>query len=224
VEDRAARLEHERDQQAELAATAERTRIARELHDIVAHSLSVMVALADGAALTTATDASRAVDAMEQVSATGREALTDMRALLGVLRTDDSDQDLAPQPGLEELADLLGRTRGAGVPVSLTVSGPPSELPRTAQSTVYRVVQEALTNTLKHGREVGEVRVRLLWSTDALDLEVSNDGLPVTPGTGGHGLVGMTERVALHGGTVSTGPRRSGGWTVSAHLPLGAPA
>ena len=221
VEDRAERLERERDSQARLAVTAERTRIAREMHDVVAHSLSVMITLADGAALTAANDPARAAAVMEQVSATGRQSLAEMRRLVGVLRTESGADDLAPQPGLEQLDDLLSRTRKAGLPIHLTVSGAPRVVPDSVSSTVYRLVQEAMTNALKHGRQVSEVGVGLRWSDAALDVDVLNDGDDPDPVAGtGHGLVGMNERVQLFGGAVRSGPRPAGGWAVHAHLPL----
>ena len=227
VVDRAQRLERERDQQARLAVTAERTRIARELHDIVAHSLSVMVTLADGAAAAQPADPEQARGAMRQVSVTGRQALAEMRRLLGVLREDEPGSGtgrLAPQPGLGGLDGLLHQVREAGVPARLTVTGTPAELPGTQQAVVYRVVQEALTNVLKHGREVSTVQVRLAWQPGAVALDVLDDGAACLPAADGHGLTGMRERVALFGGTVSAGPRPAGGWRVHARLPVDAPA
>jgi signal transduction histidine kinase len=223
VLDRSLRLERERDQQARLAATAERTRIAREMHDIVAHSLSVMVALADGATVANQRAPEQADLAMRQVSATGREALGEMRRLLGVLRDDEEPSERTPQPDLAQLDDLLSRTREAGLPVRLTVSGAARRLPPTQQTVVFRLIQEGLTNVLKHGREVSDVRIRLDWETDRLDVDVTDDG-QVGPSsavtTPGHGLAGMAERVAMFGGSVSAGPRASGGWAVRARLPI----
>ena len=175
--ERAARLEHERDQQARLAATAERTRIAREMHDIVAHSLSVVISLADGAALTNRSHPDQATAAMEQVSAVGRQALSETRRLLGVLRDDHDPADLAPQPGLDRLDDLLARVRDAGLPTRLVVTGQPVRLAATEQTAVYRIVQEALTNVIKHARHVTDVQVRLDWSAEGLDVEISDDGV-----------------------------------------------
>ncbi|MCW2723845.1 MAG: putative two-component sensor [Frankiales bacterium] len=233
VEDRAVRLEHERDQQSRLSAIAERTRIAREMHDIVAHNLSVMITLADGAAIAHRTDPAAAAAAMGQVSATGRQALAEMRQLLGVLRDDTRDADLGPQPDLGHLDELLDQVRGAGLPVRLSVRGLPQPLPATAQATVYRIVQEALTNTLKHGRDVTAVHVVLDWGTQALEVTIADDGSAAAPlgaagSTGGLGLAGMRERAALHAGTVSAGPTAGPttapagrGWVVQARLPLG---
>jgi signal transduction histidine kinase len=227
VEDRAVRLEHEREQQGRLVATAERTRIAREMHDIVAHSLSIMITLADGAALANRTGPPAATDAMTQVSSTGRQALSEMRGLLGVLREEadqDEPADLAPQPGLDQIEPLLGQVRNTGLAVRMSVRGQPRTVPLTGQLTIYRVIQEALTNILKHGREVTAVHVVLDWGTTGLDVGIRDDGAPVR--TVGHspgmGLRGMRERLAVHGGVLTAGPATGRGWAVSARLPLGA--
>ncbi len=228
VVDRAARLEREVDQQARLAATAERTRIAREMHDIVAHSVSVIVTLADAAALANATDPPAATHAMQQVSATGRQALGEMRRLLGVLREDGADEEgagagLAPQPGLSELDTLLAQMREAGLPLMLRVTGQPAALPQTAETAVYRIVQESLTNVLKHSDSPEQVSVTMRWSDDWLTLDVVDDGRPVSsvaPVPGGHGLAGMRERVLVQSGQLHAGPRSRGGWGVHARLPL----
>jgi signal transduction histidine kinase len=226
--DRARRLERERNSQARLAATEERTRIAREMHDIVAHSLSVMISLADGAALTTDNDPATARNAMQAVSGTGRTALAEMRRLLGVLRDEDSSTGaLAPQPGLAQLEQLVGSVRAAGLPVSFTVTGAPAQLPPTRQTALYRVVQEALTNVLKHGEGVTGVAVRMTWTAESLAVEVCDDGrqpLGRAAATAdvGHGLTGMRERVALHGGTIVAGPGPVYGWRVQALLPIEA--
>jgi signal transduction histidine kinase len=228
--ERAAALERERDQQAKLAATAERGRIARELHDIVAHSLTVVVTLSEAAAVTADTDPAAARTAMKQVADTGRTALGEMRRLLGVLRADqpgpssDGVGDLAPSPGLDRVDELVAGARAAGLPVRLTVSGPARPLPSTLDVTAYRVVQESLTNALKHAREPTLVHARLRWSAEQLQIEVTDDGLRAEPReeSAGHGLAGMRERLALFGGTVSSGPMATGGWSVHAVLPLGA--
>ena len=227
VEERAVRLERERDQQARLGAIAERTRIARELHDIVAHNLSVMITLADGALAQQSIAPRASAEAMQQVSRTGRQALTEMRRLLGVLRDDDDDGSRDPQPGLEQLDELLEHVRRTGVAVRKTVSGEPRPLTPTAQLTVYRTVQEALTNVLKHAPAARSVTVALQWCPDALRVAVTDDGAPPAApaaphGTAeaGHGLAGMRERLALHGGRLTAGPGRPGGWDVVAELPL----
>jgi signal transduction histidine kinase len=225
--DRAVFLERERDQQARLAATAERARIARELHDIVAHSLTVVVTMAEAATAASESDPPAARAAMNQVAATGRGALGEMRRLLGVLRTDETDTaegalaDRAPVPGLDRLDELVASARAAGLPVRLTVTGHPRPLPTTLDVTAYRVVQESLTNALRHAADPTRVHAVFRWTEEALLIEVTDDGRPTEPGPGsdGHGLAGMRERLALFGGTVSTGPRPSGGWAVRAVLP-----
>jgi signal transduction histidine kinase len=223
LEERAAQLERERDQQGLLAAAAERARIAREMHDIVAHNLSVMVALADGAGFMAGTDPPRSAGAMEQVSKTGRHALGEMRRLLGVLR-DDGEAALAPQPGLADLDALLEQVRAAGLRVTLETSGAPVALGSGAELTVYRLVQEALTNTLKHAGAGTQATVRLHYEDDAIDVEVIDEGhgrAHVAPGAG-QGLAGMRERAAVYGGAVDAGPAAHGGWRV--HTRLGGAA
>jgi signal transduction histidine kinase len=223
LEDRAHRLERERDQQARLVAAAERARIAREMHDVVAHNLSVMIALAEGARLTAAQDPSKAERAMGVVSSTGREALEEMRRLLGVLRDGkQGDTPLMPQPGIDALDGLLEQVRHAGLATRLTRTGTPTPVGPGTQLAVYRLVQEALTNTLKHARSASSAEVRLHYGDDALSLEVLDDGAPATGSAGGngHGLMGMRERAAAYGGAVEAGPQRQGGWRVRARIPL----
>jgi signal transduction histidine kinase len=225
IVDRTRRLEHERDQQARLAATEERTRIAREMHDIVAHSLSVVIALADGASLSNAQGADEATEAMRQVSTVGREALDEMRRLLGVLRDDADAAELTPQPGLARLEDLLEQVRAVGLPVRVTVSGEPGPISPIEDATAYRIVQESLTNTLKHADQPTEVSVAIVWTPESLSLAVRDDGR-VGRGfrrTSGHGLLGMAERAALFDGIVSAGPIAGRGWQVNASLPLVGP-
>ena len=165
--ERADQLERERDQQARFAAAAERTRIAREMHDIVAHSLSVMVTLSEGAALKQATEPERANLAMRQVTATGHQALDEMRRLLGVLRTEDAPQSRQPLPGLAQLDELFGQVRATGLAAGLTVTGTPAAMPPGAELTVYRIVQEALTNTLKHAASPTRVDVAIACRPEA---------------------------------------------------------
>jgi signal transduction histidine kinase len=218
LEERAAQLERERDQQGQLAAAAERARIAREMHDIVAHNLSVMVALADGAGFMASSDPDRSAGAMEQVSRTGRHALAEMRRLLGVLRA-DGEAALAPQPGLADLDALLEQVRAAGLPVTLETSGTPVALGSGAELTVYRLVQEALTNTLKHAGAGAAATVRLRYEGDGIDVEVTDDGRGrAHVSAGGQGLSGMRERAAVYGGDVEAGPRATGGWRVHTRL------
>ncbi len=219
VEDRATRLELERDQQSQIIAAAERARIARDMHDIVAHNLSVMIALADGAALTMPDDPLRASTAMKQVSVTGRQALTEMRRLLGVLR-EGKPAALEPQPSLLDLDQLLAQVRLVGLRGELVTEGSVPPLPAGLQLTVYRLVQEALTNTLKHAVDAHTSTVRLRFAGDRLEVEVIDDGEPVASSSGlaappaGHGITGMQERAAVYGGKVDAGPRTTNGWRV----------
>ena len=202
IEDRNLRLERERDQQAQIAAAAERARIAREMHDIVAHNLSVMIALADGAALTAGDDPARATTAMRQVSATGRQALMEMRRLLGVLR-DDGPVALEPQPGLNDLEPLLIQVRLVGLRGELVTDGRLPALPAGLQLTIYRLVQEALTNTLKHAIEPHTATVRLRFSDEkGLEVEVTDDGAatsradPAAPGMASTACVNASRSTA----------------------------
>jgi signal transduction histidine kinase len=225
LRERAIRMEYERDQQGALAAAAERGRISREMHDIVAHHLSVMIALSDGAIAATAASPERGIEVMRTVSATGRRALADTRRLLGVLRETEGDNDetLQPQPDLAELDGLIAQVRAAGLATSFEVHGSVPDVPAGIQLTVYRLVQEALTNTLKHGGQHAHASVRLHYSSGELHVTVDDDGAgaaaPVAVGVGS-GLRGMQERVNAYGGDVDSGPRESGGWRVSARLRL----
>ncbi len=222
LEDRAARLERERDQRAQLAVARERSRIAREMHDIVTHSLSVMIALADGAKFAVPLAPDKAGDAMEQVSATGRQALTDMRRLLGVLRSDEPDALRHPQPGIGQLEELAGQVRAVGLPVRLTVTGEVAEVPAAAQLTVYRLVQEALTNTRRHAVPGARASVRIGCRDDRVEVEVLDDGRPApAAGEPGHGIAGMRDRVAVYGAGIEAGPLPGGGWRVATCLRLG---
>jgi signal transduction histidine kinase len=227
LEERARRLERERDQQAQLAAATERARIARELHDIVAHNLAVMIALADGAAFTATAAPDRAADAMQQVSGTGRQALAEMRRLLGLLRDGQPPQapsELVPQPGLDDIDALVDQIRAAGVRVELTRQGSAGAWGPGAGLAVYRIVQEALTNTLKHAGPQASAQVRLRYTAAGVDVEVTDDGAgrPASPAAdtpaGGHGLAGMIERATSYGGEVEAGPRPGTGWRVRARL------
>jgi signal transduction histidine kinase len=222
--DRAAALEHERDQQAVIAVAAERSRIAREMHDVVAHSLSVMIALSDGAAATAPRDPGRAAEAMRRSAALGRESLGEMRRLLGVLR--DDGQALTPQPGDRELVALVDRVRAAGLAVDLVVTGPPHLSPAGAQLAVHRIVQESLTNVMKHAPAATRTTVRLGYAAGHIDVEVVNDDprpaeTSGTSGSPGHGLTGMRERAAVYGGVLDAGRRADGSWRVAARLDLG---
>ena len=226
LRERALRLERERDQQVALAAAEERTRIAREMHDIVAHHLTVMVALSDGAAASVASAPERATDAMRTVSATGREALADTRRLLGVLRDRDGVAHRAPQPDLARLDELVQRVRTAGLPVRYEVEGAPPAGAPGVQLALYRIVQEALTNTMKHAGSGASATVRVRYRVDEVDVDVSDDGTggDAAGSPTGRGLIGMRERVEAFGGEVRSGPRNPRGWAVSATLRVAAGA
>ncbi|MFD6178289.1 MULTISPECIES: sensor histidine kinase [unclassified Isoptericola] len=261
LRDRAHRLEVERDQQARISAAAERARIAREMHDIVAHSLSIVVAQADGGRYAAASDPEAAVRALGTISDTGRTALTDMRRLLGVLRSQDDEEAPsddatgprtpppgtasapppapatgparddrgsrpAPQPGVEEIEDLVAQARDGGLRVSHVRVGEPRPLTAGMGLTLYRVCQESLTNVRKHAGPDPAVTVAVRWTPSTVELEVLDDGrgAAATGDDPGFGLRGMRERTNLYGGTLETGPRRGGGFRVHLELPLpGAP-
>jgi signal transduction histidine kinase len=230
LEERAARLEREREAQSRMAVAAERARIARELHDVVAHNMSVMVVQADGAAYVLDAAPDQARQALETISGTGRQALAEMRRLLGVLRTGEPSEcgEYLPQPDVGQLDDLIDQVRGAGLPVDFTVLGTPHPLSSGVALTAYRIVQEALTNTRKHGGPDAGATVRLTYGDARLDLLVEDDGhgarreLCEEGGQDGlgHGLIGMRERVGMVGGSLDAGPRPGGGFRVSAVLPL----
>ncbi|MFF3910968.1 sensor histidine kinase [Streptomyces sp. NPDC001848] len=230
LEERAARLEKEREAQAKVAVAAERARIARELHDVVAHNVSVMVVQADGAAYVLDTAPDQARKALETISTTGRQALAEMRRLLGVLRTGEHKEEgeYVPQPDVEQIDELVEQCRSAGLPVDFKVEGTPRPLPSGVELTAYRIVQEALTNTRKHGGPGAGASVRLVYFDDGLGLLVEDDGkgapheLYEEGGLDGrgHGLIGMRERVGMVGGTLDAGPRPGGGFRISALLPL----
>lgn len=256
LEDRAHRLEVQSRQERELAAADERSHIAREMHDIVAHSLQVVISQADGARYAAAAKPALAVTALETIGQTGRSALADMRQLLGVLRetgetvagvpgvTDDDARRPAadaspdgrgtrlppgrrPQPRLADLPALVETMRLSGLEVSLLETGTPRRaLPAGGELAAYRIVQEALTNTLRHGGPDADAFVTLAWTARGLDLQIDDDGRgaaadPATRGSG-QGLRGAAERTALFGGTLETGPRVGTGYRVSAHLPYSA--
>jgi signal transduction histidine kinase len=224
VEQRLALLETERDQQARIAVGRERARIARELHDVVAHAVSVIVVQADGAAYAVRRNPELAERAVQTISATGREALTELRRLLGVLRSEDGrDVDRMPQPGAGSLADLAERVRGVGLPVELTVTGELDDLPAGVGLGIYRIVQESLTNTYRHAGP-SEATVRLAYEPGELRVSVEDDGRgagSTFAGGTGHGLSGMRQRALALGGTFDAGPRPGGGFRVTATLPTG---
>ncbi|MFC8538319.1 sensor histidine kinase [Streptomyces sp. NPDC057249] len=226
--DRADRLERERDQQARLAAAAERARIAREMHDIIGHNLSVITGLADGGSYAAARSPERAAQALEAIGTTSRQALAELRRLLGVLRDQPENADRAPQPTLDDIDGLLEGVRRAGLPVQLLVQGTPPAGPITPgrQLTVYRVVQESLTNTLKHAGTSPSLaaEVTLIYRPGALEALVTDNGNPprgerTSAGTG-QGITGMRARASLYDGTLEAGPSAESGWQVRLRLPL----
>ncbi|MCF3169568.1 MULTISPECIES: sensor histidine kinase [Streptomyces] len=234
LEERAARLEREREAQSKVAVAAERARIARELHDVVAHNVSVMVVQADGAAYVMDAAPDQAKQALETISSTGRQALAEMRRLLGVLRTGDAPEsgEYVPQPDVEQIEELVEQVRQTGLEVDFKVEGTPRPLPSGVELTAYRVVQEALTNTRKHGGPDAGASVRLVYFDDGLGLLIEDDGRGAAhelyedggADGAGHGMIGMRERVGMVGGTLDAGPRPGGGFRISALLPLRPPS
>ncbi|MFI5792330.1 sensor histidine kinase [Streptomyces sp. NPDC051677] len=234
LEDRARRLEIEHEQRVLLTAAAERSRVAREMHDIIGHNLSVMVSVADGAATLAANRNEQSTDALRILGDTGRQAMSELRRVLGVLREEqDDERPLGPQPGLRDLDPLLARVRAAGVPVTYRTMGDLDALRDGVQLTVYRIVQESLTNTLKHAGSGTSAEVTIAAGAGEVRVEVADSGVP--PGTPapakprtresesdlgpGHGLVGIRQRAAMYGGTVIIGPRDTGhGWLVDVVL------
>ncbi|HQY32949.1 histidine kinase [Actinotalea sp.] len=247
--DRARRLEVERDQQAQIATSAERTRIAREMHDIVAHSLSVIIAQADGGRYAAQAEPEAAVRSLTTIAETGRAALADMRRLLGVLRPPEPagaprgqdrpaapattpglagpppPPDLLPQPAVADVEHLVAQVRASGLAVSLVRTGTPRTLPPGTGLTLYRICQEGLTNVLKHGGPGARATVLLGWAPSAVVLEVSDDGRGAAAASDGAGLgvLGMRERAAMLGGTIAVGPRPGGGYRVRVQIPLPCP-
>ncbi|MFC6082280.1 sensor histidine kinase [Sphaerisporangium aureirubrum] len=222
LEERAERAERERDQQALIATAAERARIARELHDVVAHNVSVMIVQADGAGYAIGTDPEQARQALGTISRTGRQALAEMRRLVGMLRQDGQVEDYAPQPGVAQLDDLMAQVRRSGMAVEFCVGGTPIDLPEGEQLVIYRVVQEALTNTLKHGGPGASARVDMSYVGREVLLQVTDDGRGAAAprSIGGHGLIGMRERVAMYDGSVRATPVPGGGFQVTVRLPV----
>ena len=226
LKERARQLEQEKESQARIVAAEERARIAREIHDIVSHSLSVVVVMAEGASMKARTEPERAEQAMLAVRDTGRNALAEMRRMLDVLRSEEPGSH-APQPGIAQLGQLIEESKASGLPVEMTVQGDPVEVPVGVDLVVYRVVQEALTNARRHaGPLLSKVAVRLCYESDSLEVQITDDGTGLgaisnsEPG-GGRGLVGMRERIATYGGELRTGPRPGGGFEVVATLPIG---
>jgi signal transduction histidine kinase len=223
AEERVRWMELEREAEARAAVAEERARIARELHDVVGHAVSVMTVQASGVRRLLKPDQEREREALEIVEQTGREALAEMRRLVGVLRRPEEAPALAPQPSLQYLDKLVEQAGEAGLPVEVQIEGEAKELPAGVDLTAYRLVQEALTNSIKHaGASRAEVVVR--YGQGAVELLIRDDGRGISDGTaesGGHGLVGMRERVAVYGGDLEAGPRPNGGYELRARLPLG---
>ena len=220
AEQRAAFAEREREAAARLAVAEERARIARELHDVVAHAMSVMVLHVGAVRHRLPAELSDDADALHEVEKTGRSALTEMRRLLGALRRDDEEPELSPQPGLASLDALLAQVRAAGLPVDLDVHGEPIALPEAIDLSAYRIVQEGLTNALKHSN-AGHADVVIGYGPRELRIEVRDDGTGAAESGGlGHGLVGIAERVKIYGGEMSAGRGNGGGFVLSTRLPL----
>jgi signal transduction histidine kinase len=220
AKERAARAEREREERARLAVADERARIARELHDVVGHSISVMTVQASAVRRLLEPDQEKEREALLVVEQTGREALAEMRRMVGVLRRPEEAPALAPQPSLQHLDKLVAHAREAGLPVELRIEGEPAPLPAGVDLTAYRLVQEGLTNALKHARAAhAEVLVR--YSDGHVELTISDDGAGGGDGDkGGHGLVGMRERISVYGGHLEAGPRPEGGFRLRARLPI----
>jgi signal transduction histidine kinase len=215
------RLDQEK-AKSQVAIAEERARIARELHDVVAHSISVIVLQARGGRRVLQTDPADAREAFAIIERTGHQALEELRRLLGMLRKSDEELALAPQPSLSELDRLVEQVRAAGLPVQVAVEGEPRELPPGVDLSAYRIVQEALTNALKHAGPA-HARVLLRYRADDLELEIADDGPGTGDGSGsGHGLIGMRERVSVYGGELQAGRRPGGGYALRARLPLGS--
>lgn len=235
--ERAAHAEFEREQQARMAVLAERAGFSREMHDIVGHSLAVIIGLADGGVRQVEANPERGRQVFELIGETGRQALADLRRTLGALRERPLDEDVAdistealtPQPGVADVSELIERTRSAGPRVSYRTTGEFTALPRSLQLAVYRIVQESLTNSLKHAGSDTSVRVAIEAGEESLRVSVSDAGSPTrrtasaAPGFPGQGLTGVRERAALAGGHAEAGPNNAGGWAVTARFPLNLP-
>ena len=225
AEERAARVEHERNERTQQAVAEERGRIARELHDVVAHSVSVMTVQAGAARVLLTNDPQRAAEPLRAVEETGHQAMTELRRLLGILRAEErptgpygEPSPAAPQPGVDDLPALVDSYRGAGLPVELTIRGQPRALPPGVALAAYRIVQEALTNSLKHAA-AARAAVTLTYGTGEVEVEVIDDGRGGAPTGRGHGLLGMAERASVFGGQLVAGPLGDGGFAVRARLP-----
>jgi signal transduction histidine kinase len=222
AESRAVQLEQDQAEAARQAVIDERQRIARELHDIIAHSVSVMTVQAGAVRRRLTPDQTRERESLVAVERTGREAMAEMRRLVGMLHEEEANPSYSPQPGMQALDTLIERVRAAGLPVDLEVEGARRELPPGVDLAAYRVVQEALTNTLKHAGPA-QAWVQICWSDEELRIEVANNGRNTAPATG-YGHAGMRERVRLYGGRLESGPRPDGGYVVRAYVPIGSGA
>jgi signal transduction histidine kinase len=225
LQERAVRAEETRVAEAQRAVAEERARIARELHDVVAHSMSVMVVQAGAARRVLDADPAQAAGALQAIEVTGRDALDEMRRLLGVLREDGSPASLAPQPSLRELPNLIAQVAESGLAVTLATEGPPRDLPAALGLSAFRIVQEALTNALKHAGPSASAVITVRYRDDDVEIEVADDGrgasaTAIANGSSGHGLLGMRERAGLFGGELTAGPRAGGGFVVRARLPV----
>ncbi len=224
VEQRLRAADFERDQQARIAVAEERNRIARELHDVLAHSVSVMVTQADGATYSLRKKPELAEQAMTTISGTGRAALAELRHLLAVLRNpDESTESRSPQPNAAGVRELVDRVRSLGLPVSVEVDGDLDDLPTGLGLSLYRIVQESLTNALRHAGRAASASVTVRNDGHRVDVEVVDDGHRAEvaeASSGGHGLIGMRERATIYGGTLEAGPAEDRGWRVHAVLPL----
>ncbi|TDU91334.1 signal transduction histidine kinase [Kribbella voronezhensis] len=232
LEERAAQLERDRDREAKLAVSNERTRIAREIHDVVAHGLSIMIVQADGGLYAADASPEQAKKALATIGDTGRASLTEMRKMLGLLKQDAQPNEVdpnqpRPQPGVSSLPELIDNVRQTGLSVDYQVTGTPRDLPALLGLTAYRIVQEGLTNTLKHAGPGARTSVRLDFGREMLTVVVTDDGrgAGLAPGSDpGHGLIGMQQRASISGGTVNAGPKTGGGYEVVATLPYNLPA
>jgi len=224
LEQRAAALEADLETKAALAAVEERTRIAREMHDIIAHGMSTVVVQAQAGQSILETDPQQARQVFKTIEGIGRNSVDEMRRMLGVLRNATGELELEPQPGFEDFDSLQQQIAGAGIDVDITLQGSPRPLPPGLELAGYRVVQEALTNVVRHAGRPAKARAIITYGDDALEIEVADDGLgaaasPVTSGTG-HGLLGMRERVEIYSGSFAAGPRPGGGYQVAVSLPI----
>ncbi len=224
LEERADRLEREREEKAREAVRAERARIARELHDVVAHEMTVMTVQAAGARRVLDTDPAQAAEALTAIESAGHDALTEMRRLLGLLRQDKSSGELGPQPGLARVDGLIEQMEEAGLAVDFVTEGEAGTVSAGVDLNAYRIIQESLTNSLKHGGPRARASVLVRYEPDRLTVEVADDGRGAAGGLSanggsGHGLLGMHERVSMLGGTLAAGPRPGGGFIVTAEIP-----